>query len=319
VILVCGEALVDLFAQSDDALGPILKVTVGGSPLNVATGLARLGTPATFFGGVSTDHFGTLLLNSMRQEGIDTSLLKHSARPTPLVLVVPDVDGQPSYTFYAHESAERDVALADVPAQLPSAVNALALGSYALAADPLGASLLTLAEREAGRLPISLDCNLRTAMVGPLDAWRDRIERFARCAAIVKLSEEDFVTGWGDMAKIGDCASRWLNQGARLVVMTHGANGATAWHRAGHVVLSSRPVHVIDTVGAGDSFQAGLLARLSQRNLLNHPALETLDRPSIEDAVHYANVAAGMTCSRRGADMPRRSEVDAAMVGAATH
>ena len=316
MILVCGEALIDLYAQPDAALGPILKATVGGSPLNVAIGLARLGTGAAFLGGVSTDHFGTLLVQAMLEEGMDISLLKRSARPTPLVLVAPDADGHPSYTFYAHESAERDVTFADVPVRLPAAINAIALGSYLLAADPIGTALLTLAEREAHRLVISLDCNLRPAMVGPLDAWRDRIERFARCAAIIKLSEEDFVTGWGENANIGDHVSRWLTQGARLIVMTHGPSGATAWFRSGRIAIPGRRIQVVDAVGAGDSFQAGLLTRLVQKRLLSHPALMTLDRASVEDAVHYANISASMTCGWRGAAMPRRADVDAAMATA---
>jgi fructokinase len=316
VILVCGEALIDLYVQPDAALGPILKATVGGSPLNVAIGLARLGTDAAFLGGVSTDHFGTLLVQAMSEEGIDISLLKRSARPTPLVLVAPDAGGHPSYTFYAHESAECDLIFADMPVRLPAAINAIALGSYALAADPIGTALLTLAEREAHRLVICLDCNLRPAMVGPLDRWRDRIERFARCAAIIKLSEEDFVAGWGENADLGDHVSRWLTQGAQLIVMTHGANGATAWHRCGRLAIPGQRAQVVDTVGAGDSFQAGLLARLAQKALLSRFALTTLDRASIEDAMHYANITAAMTCGRRGADAPQRAEVDAAMVRA---
>lgn len=313
MILVCGEALIDLFAQFDDVSGPTLEVTIGGSPLNVATGLARLDAPAGFLGGVSTDHLGALLTNAMREEGIDTSLLKRSARPTPLVLVAPNADGHPSYTFYAHESAVQDVTLADIPTRLPSSVNAIALGSYALAVEPVGTALIALAERESRRIVISVDCNLRPTMVGPLHVWRQRIERFARCASIIKLSDEDFAVGWGEEARFSDQADYWLSQGAKLIVMTRGADGATAWHRSGCVSLPSPLVEVVDTVGAGDSFQAGLLARLDQNGLLNQVALSTLDRTSIEDAMRYANSAAGMTCHRRGADMPRRSEVDRAM------
>jgi fructokinase len=318
VILVCGEALIDLFAQLDDISGPTLKAAIGGSPLNVAIGLARLETPAAFFGGVSIDYFGTLLADTMRQEGIDTSLLKRNARPTPLVLVSPDAQGHPSYSFYAHESAVHDMALADVPAQLPSSVVAIALGSYAVGVEPVGTALAALAEREAHRVVISLDCNLRAAMVGPLHLWRQRIERFARSASIIKLSDEDFVSGWSENSQSDDQAAYWLKQGVKLIVMTHGARGATAWHRSGRVTLPGLPVQVVDTVGAGDSFQAALLARLARNGLLSLPALSTLDRASIEDAMRYANIAAGMTCERRGADLPRRAEVDRAMTDIAS-
>jgi len=314
MILVCGEALVDLFADLPAPLGPILRVAVGGSPLNVAVGLARLETSVGFFGGLSTDCFGSLLADAMQREGIDISLVKRSARPTPLVLVSPDRHGHPSYTFYAHETADQDVELADVlSAPLPSSVVAIALGSYALAVEPVGTSLLSLTEREAQQRVIALDCNLRPAMVGSLALWRKRIERFARCVSIVKLSDEDFASGWGEAARPEEHAARWLGQGVKLVVMTHGARGATCWHHSGRVSVAAWPTPIADTVGAGDSFQAGLLARLKQKGLLSSNALATLDTSSIADAMRYASLAAGMTCARRGADPPRRAEIEASL------
>jgi fructokinase len=309
VILVCGEALMDVFVPPDGGFSPVLKATVGGSPLNVATGLARLGVSTAFFGSLSTDHFGSMLAALLRREGIDTSF----ARPTPLVLVAPDADGHPSYTFYAHQSAECDVDLHDVPHRLPPTIKALALGSYTLSVDPIGTALLALAEREATRLCVSLDFNLRPAMAGALDRWRDRVERFARCATIIKFSEEDFKLGWGNNSDIEKSVRRWLAQGAQLVVMTCGAYGATAWHHTGRIAVVGIPVHTIDSVGAGDSFHAGLLARLEQSSLLSGPTLKNADRAWIADALHYATVTASITCGRKGADMPSRREVDAAL------
>jgi len=309
MILVCGEALIDLFTASDAPPGQTLNVAVGGSPFNLAVGLARLAQPAAFFGGLSVDYFGTLLADTLRNEGVDISFLERSARPTPLVLVTPDAQGHPSYTFYAHESAVQDVHLADVLGPLPASVDAIALGSYALAVEPVGTALLALAEREARRLVIALDCNLRPAMVGPLHLWRQRIERFAGCASIVKLSDEDFASGWGESAQPDDQAAHWLQLGVKLVIMTHGSRGATAWHRTGCVTVPALPVHVVDTVGAGDSFQAALLARLAQNGGLNSLALSSLDRPAIEDALRYASCAASLTCGRRGADLPRLAEI----------
>ena len=313
MILVCGEALIDLFTQVDASSGPTLKPVIGGSPLNLAIGLARLGTPAAFLGGVSTDYFGTLLTDTMKEEGVDVSLLKRTARPTPLVLVSPDAHGHPSYTFHAHESAVQDVDLADVSGSLPSSVSALALGSYTLAVEPVGTALLALEEREAQRTVIALDCNLRPALVGPLHSWRQRIEGFARCASIIKLSDEDFASGWSESAQPDDQAAAWLQLGVELVVMTHGAAGATAWHRSGRVTVPALPVQVVDTVGAGDSFQAALLARLAQNGLLSSLALSSLDRPPIVDAMRYASFAASLTCGRRGADLPRRAEIEKLM------
>lgn len=310
MILVCGEALIDLFTQVDASSGPTLKPVIGGSPLNLAIGLARLGTPAAFLGGVSTDYFGAMLTDAMKEEGVDVSLLKRTPRPTPLVLVSPDAHGHPSYTFYAHQSAVQDIDLADVSGSLPSSVSAIALGSYTLAVEPVGTALLALAEREAQQTVIALDCNLRPSLVGPLHLWRQRIERFARCASVIKLSDEDFASGWSEGVQPNDQAADWLQLGVKLVVMTHGARGATAWHRCGRVTVPALPVQVVDNVGAGDSFQAALLARLAQNGLLSSLALSNLDRPSIAHAMHYASFAASLTCGRRGADLPRRAEVE---------
>jgi fructokinase len=309
MILVCGEALIDLFLVSTDS-GPVLEVAMGGSPFNLALGLARLETPAGFFGGVSNDYFGVMLIEALANEGVDTSLVKRSVRPTPLVLVSPDSQGNPSYTFYAHEAAAEGIELADVSQPLPPSVDAIALGSYLLAVEPAGTALLALAEREAHRRVIAIDCNLRPAMVGPIHAWRQHIERFARCASIIKLSDEDFAGGWSDGASPDDQAASWLKHGVRLVLMTHGPRGATAWHSSGRVTAPALPVEVVDSVGAGDSFQAALLARLAQNGLLNPRALSTLDGSSIADAMRYANLAAGMTCRRRGANLPRRAEIE---------
>ena len=310
MIVVCGEALIDLFLNEDAPSGPILKAAVGGSPLNLAIGLARLEIPVAFFGGLSVDYFGTLLANTLEKEGIDIFLRKRSVRPTPLVLVSPNAQGHPSYTFYAHESAAQDVDLSDVSGSLPPAVSAIALGSYALAVEPVGAALLSLAEHEAERTVIALDCNLRPAVVGSLHSWRQRIERFARCASIIKLSDEDFTNGWSEGAQSDDLAAYWLGLGVKLVVMTRGAGGATAWHRSGRVTVPALQVSVVDTVGAGDGFQAALLARLAQNGSLSSLGLSALDRTSILDALGYASLAASMTCERRGADLPRRAEID---------
>jgi fructokinase len=185
-----------------------------------------------------------------------------------------------------------------------------------LAVDPIGDALLSLARREAGSRVVSVDPNLRPAMVGALDGWRARIDDFARCAAIMKLSEEDLVTGW-DARESADClAAAWLSNGVNLVVMTEGARGATAWWAGGKASVTGRTVAMVDTVGAGDSFHAALLGRLWQRGLLRREALAKLDQPAVEDALGYAIAAASITCGRRGADVPRRVEVEA-MMGAA--
>jgi fructokinase len=309
MILVCGEALIDLFVGEADGRGLNAHAATGGSPFNVAVGLARLGVPTGFLGGISTDRFGRLLADTLAAEGVETRFLKRSARPSPLVVVSPDADGQPSYVFHAHECAERDLVEADLPAT--AAFQAIALGSYALAVEPIGSSLLALTER-AGDLVVSLDPNLRPSIVGDLDAWRRRFERFVRTAAIVKLSREDLVAAYGP-ADPAVLAAGWFLRGVLLVVVTDGEKGATAYHRDGTLWRPGRTVAVVDTVGAGDTFHAALLARLSQQGLLTRTALAALDDAALADLLDYACAAASITCTRRGADLPHAADVAEAL------
>lgn len=152
MILVCGEALIDLFVGGAAGRGGLpATAAAGGSPFNVAVGLARLGAPAGYFGGLSHDALGAFLLARLAADGVDTAFAKRSAKPTPLFVVSPDAAGHPSYTIHAHDCAERDVTEADLPPALGPEVEALALGSYALAIEPVGGALLALAEREGAR------------------------------------------------------------------------------------------------------------------------------------------------------------------------
>jgi fructokinase len=314
VILVCGEALIDLFVDAPGASGSLpASAVAGGSPFNLAVGLARLGAPAGYLGGLSTDGFGRFLEMRLQADGVDTSLVKHSARPTPLVVVSPDAQGHPAYTFHAHDCAERDLLPADLPPQLPPGVTALAIGSYAMAVEPSGGTLLALAEREGSARVISLDPNLRPALVGNLARWRERFERFARSASIIKLSIEDLHIAYGAETDPAAQARHWLGLGVGLVVVTLGEKGAIAFHAGGSLRQMGQPVAVADTVGAGDTFHAALLARLHTRGQLNRAAVFALDSAALEDVLRYATLAAAITCTRRGADMPSRAEVEAAM------
>ena len=309
MILVCGEALVDLFV---DGAAPLhsaelpARAVAGGSPFNVAVGLARLGARPGFFGGISTDRFGAFLLERLQAEGVDTGCVKRSAAPTPLVVVATGADGSPAYTFHAQHCAYGDVMLADLPAQ----PTALALGSFSLTVEPVGSTLLALAEREAGRIAISLDPNVRPVFIDDLPAWHRRFARFAAVATIIKLSTEDLHTAWG-AGQADTQAAAWLAGGAELVVITDGADGATAYHASGKIAAPGRLVDVVDTVGAGDTFHAALLARLAELGRLRPGGLADIPQPALQDLLDYAVLAASITCTRRGANLPTRAELAA--------
>ena len=315
MILVCGEALIDLFVGSAAPASPAelpARAIAGGSPFNVAVGLARLGAPAAYLGGIGTDVFGDLLRARLRAERVDVALVKRSADPTPLVVVGAGPDGVPAYTFHATACADRDLTPADLPDPLPDRIQAVALGSYALAVEPVGSTLLALAEREAGRRAISLDPNLRPALIGELAAWRHRFARFAATASMIKLSAEDLHIAWPGM-DAASLAASWLACGTALVVLTDGPHGATAFHASGQVHVPGRTVVVQDTVGAGDSFHAALLAGLHDAGRLSRAAIAAMDAPALTALVANAVLASSITCTRRGADLPSRTDLAQAM------
>jgi fructokinase len=313
MILVCGEALVDVFVGRAEQSTFPATIVPGGSPFNVAIGLARLGAPAGYLGGLSTDCFGAHLAAMLEREGASLEFARRLAAPTTLSIVATDETGSPRYSFHGEGAADRLLRPADLPKVLPDDVSALTFGSYSIAVEPTGSTLLELARRERGRRVISLDPNVRPGIVGDLAAWRARFEQFLACASIVKASEEDIALGWGEGANPASLARSWLEKGATLVVLTRGGEGAIAYARSGDVARRGRPVAVVDTVGAGDTFHAALLARLRSRGLRSPSALASLTPDALADVIDYAVSASSITCARKGADLPRAAEVDDVM------
>jgi fructokinase len=311
MILVCGEALIDLFVDAPANNAMLARAVAGGSPFNVAIGLARLGVRSAFLGGISRDRFGAFLADTLVREGVDGRFLVRTDRLSTISVVATAEDGQPSYAFHGEGAADRSLHPGDLPAALPDDIKALTFGSYTMAVEPVGTTLAALAERERGRRVISVDPNLRPTVVSDMQAWADAAERFYRTATIVKASDEDVRFAWGGRLSIADAAAYWLDCGASLVVVTEGMKGATAFSAAGHASVPGRAVVVRDTVGAGDTFHAALLARLARTDQLHPQAIATLELPEIRDLLAYATTAAAITVSRSGADLPTAAEVDA--------
>lgn len=312
MILVCGEALVDLFLGPAEGGEMPARAVAGGSPFNVAIGLARLGVAAGFLGGVSRDRFGEMLAGRLAGEGVDTRFLHRTARLSTISVVATAADGQPSYSFHGEGAADRSLELADLPQALPPEIEALTFGSYTMVAEPAASAFAALAEREAGRRVISVDPNLRPGVEPDMARWHIAGERFYRCATIIKASDEDIRLAWEGGLSLPEAAQYWLGCGAKLVVITRGAEGAVAFSRTGNVAVAGRHAEVRDTVGAGDSFHAALLAGLARTGRLRVDAIAALDLPAIEDLLHHAGAAAAITVTRRGADLPSAAELAAA-------
>lgn len=308
-ILVCGEALYDVFFEGERAEGFTLDARIGGSAFNVAMGLGRLGQKVGLLTGVSTDRLGEKLATTLGAEGVDTGYLSRKDATTTLAMVSLAADGSASYQFYGQGAADRMVTEADLPEVGP--LSAAVFGCFSLLTQPTGDSFLTFARRvaEAGRLVV-LDPNIRISVVSDPAVWRDRVAAFASKAALVKVSEEDIghlYPGEG----LQDAARRWLDAGAAAVVVTRGADGVMMVRRDGTVEIPAEKVDVVDTVGAGDSFLAAILTQLTETGLATRDGLATMSDEAARAALGFAARAAAITCSRRGADLPRRSELPA--------
>ncbi|WP_102958700.1 carbohydrate kinase family protein [Mangrovicella endophytica] len=309
MFLSCGDALFDLFAQDGGDVSSIaLAGRVGGSPLNVALGLARLGHPAGFFTKMSDDLFGRRIRAFMEMEAIDQRFLVPTTRNTTLAMVSLDPAGVPHYSFYIEGTADRSVEVSDVPETFDG-VKAVHLASYSTVTEPTASALAALARQERERCFISYDPNIRASIEPDLDVWRAKVAELAPLATLVKASEEDLQQLYPGRS-IDAVLADWTSAGAAMAVVTRGENGAIAATASGQgAETPGVRVNVVDTVGAGDTFQAALLAKLAEDGRLSRQAVADLDRDAMRELIAFATRAAAVTCSRRGADLPRRSNL----------
>lgn len=316
MILVTGEALIDLFIGTPAPAGFPAEGVAGGSPFNVARAIARLGRPAAFLSTLSEDVFGSFLADRLAETGVSLAYLQRCPNPTTLSVVATDASGQPQYSFYAPDSADRALTPEALPDHLPADVNAIAAGSYALGVEPIATAIETLLRREAGSRVISLDPNVRPRVVGDLAAYRERFERLLAHADIVKASDEDLdlLLSTDDLAS---AAKNWLRRGPRLVVVTRGSKGCLAAFGESVIERPAPAIEVVDTVGAGDTFHAGLLAWFDAKGLLTPQGVAGLDEAQVAAALDFAAAAAALVCTRRGANPPSWDEVEQFMASRA--
>ena len=307
MIVVCGEALMDVFATGDTATGVALDARIGGSPLNVAIGLARLAQPVAFFGAVSTGFLGERLWRALHDEGVDTTSALRLDAPTTLGLVGLNAAGVPSYGFYGSGCADRLLPLSAL-AGVPASARAFQFGSYAMVVEPVATTQRALVEREHRHRLIAYDPNVRLNVEPDLQRWRDTLAWMLARTHLLKLSEEDLALLFPGVTAAA-LAADWLAGGVGLVVVTRGEQGAEAWAAGHHVRVPPVPVAVVDTVGAGDTFQAALLTWLAENNRLAPDGVRHWTADALMAALVFASRAAAITCSRRGADLPRRAEL----------
>lgn len=306
MILCCGEALIDMLPRETRAGESCFAPHAGGAVFNTAVALGRLGAAAGFFSGLSSDFFGDQLREVLAESGVDTSLCVTADRPTTLAFVRL-VAGQAAYAFYDEATAGRMLSPSDLPA-LPESVTALFFGGISLVGEPCAAAYEALLTREGGARAVMIDPNIRPGFITDEGTYRARIGRMLGRADIVKLSDEDlrWLEGAGEIATL---AAGVLARGPKLVLITEGAKGATGFADGLEVSVPAREVEVADTVGAGDTFNAGILAALDAAGCLSKAGLSTLSAEILSDALDLAVRAAAVTVSRPGANPPWRHEL----------
>ena len=309
MIVVGGEALVDL-VPGPGSQGPdgSLVPRWGGGPYNAAVALGRLDVPVRFLSRVSTDQFGGAMLDRLHATGVDTDLVQRGDEPTTLAVVGIEPSGSARYVFYNEGTADR---LFVDPGPLPDDTDAVALGTLSLVLEPgaSGYEAVLLREARAGRL-ISLDPNIRPRLIPDPDRYRARFRSWLPSIGLLKVSDED--AEWLELGDRGGHSNEWLKAGVGAIIVTKGGDGMTAITPAGTIDVPSVPTVVVDTIGAGDTAHAALLARLFAIGALSRDGLADLDRDGWRDVLGFAARAASVTCSRAGAEPPTAAELDAA-------
>jgi len=311
-IALTGEALIDFTASEAGTLAFLGHE--GGSPLNTAVACARLGVHTGFLTQLSTDLFGERLMGFLAGNGVDTSFILRSNAPSTLAFVerTPETN---RYAFYTRGSADATWSPEPLP-QLPAECRFLHFGSISLLQEPASTRIADLITANAGRCVIVFDPNVRPSLIPDMAAFRDRVTNWLAMADLVKLSDEDaelLAPGQPVDALAADC----LKAGARAVIVTRGGAGATLW-RMGHepLTVAAPRITVVDTIGAGDTFTAGLSVSLLAHGV-EHPAqLGELSDEAWGEVMRFAATAAALNCTREGADPPTLEAVHNALAQA---
>ena len=285
-----------------------MQACVGGSPFNVAIGLSRLGQSVALLTGMSDDMFGKKLSSVLSKEGVSQELIVEKKLPTTVAFIEKDSHGVPSYSFYGEGTADRSLLSNDVSvgASKPKVIH---LGSYSIVAQPTADSLLALVKKYSGECLISLDPNIRAIVEPDMNIWRNRVEELITYSDVVKVSDEDLAVLYPESPP-ENIIEKWLATGLKLLVLTKGKEGSSLWSAAGSVDVDTPNINVVDTVGAGDTYQAALLYSVGILvESYGDTWIDKLSEEKLHEIGSFAAAAAAITCSRQGADLPTKDEI----------
>ena len=296
-VLVLGEALCDLVIDLDGSVTSAL----GGAPYNTARALGRLGVPTGFSSPVSTDRFGELLANSLREAGVDISGARRTEAPTTLAAATLSAEGSASYRFYVEGTSVLDVE----PVTVSRPVTAVMTGGLAIALPSVTAAIEPVLHLD---VPVFVDVNCRPAMIDDRPAYIERVHRVASLADVVKVSDEDarWMSGEAGERGVELAVESLLTLGARAVVVTAGASPVSVSTPTGRAEVPVPAVDIVDTIGAGDAFDAGMIAHWFRAGA-DARGLGDLD--ALLPAMRAGVVVSGAVCARRGADPPTVDEL----------
>jgi fructokinase len=297
-IWVCGEVLIDLIP---DASGERVA-HVGGGPANTAKALARLGHEVYFIDGISSDKYGQMSRQELLDDEVKLDLALNSDRPTCLAIVSLNENGGASYEFEIDGTATFDFCASWLPDPSRYKPSVLHIGTLVTVIQPGADVLYDWAMQVAEFAPIVFDPNVRSVVMNDRDKYLAAVERWVAISSVVKVSDDDMAWLYPGQ-QYADVAKRWINDGAALVVVTRGADGLVGFAADGSVEVPGVKVDVADTVGAGDTVGAIVVEAMIEKGILN------LTGDALKAVLNRAAIAAGITCSRKGAQPPYKHEL----------
>lgn len=308
MILCCGEALIDMIAEPTASGAQGFVPHSGGAIFNTAIALGRLGAPVGLLTGLSSDMFGQQLAEALQDSHVDTSHIIHSDRPTTLAFVQLQ-DGHATYSFVDENSAGRMLLPEDMPTQLPAA-SALYFGGISLACEPCADAYAALLNRHGSDRAVMLDPNIRPGFIKDQTRYRTRLNSMIAQSDIVKVSDEDLDWIIPGPETLAEKVPLLLQAGPAVVIVTRGREGAVGYLAdSSETSVPVQAVEVADTVGAGDTFNAGVLAELDRLGRLSKTELRALSTGDLRAALLKGAKVAAITVSRAGANPPWAHEL----------
>jgi fructokinase len=320
MILCAGEAVIDMFQRQVPGLGEVFMPLPGGCSYNTAIAIGRLGASAAFLGRVSRGFFGEIQAGRLRENNVRDDLLIRCEQNPILAFIRTEEGMEPQYAFYDEATADRPLSPEELP-PLPAETSCVVFGSVSMCMEPIASTIEGLVMSQARRgTVIAFDPNIRPFMIRDKAAYLKRFERWISVCTIAKISCEDFAYIFPG-AQPRDALKKVIDMGARLAIVTLGPEGAEAMLRRddGGVIEAASPAvyvgkiaggEIADTVGAGDTFQGAFLALLEGRGMMSPNAIANMTEDTLRAALDFANKAAAIVCTRRGAEPPTLEEVE---------